>query len=197
MPGTLADAPERTENEYAHLIELFRERDRLPADDPRREVLRSELITGYLPVAHNIAHRFVHRGDSLDDLEQVATVGLIGAVDRFEPDRGIDFLSFAVPTITGEVRGTSRPLDDPDPAPDHPAAGRPVRGGERADPAPGPLPAPERASRAARHLPRGGHRGAAGPPDGLPLVAGRPAARTSVPAAPWSPRSATSTPASA
>ena len=104
MPGTLADAPERTENEYAHLIELFRERDRLPADDPRREVLRSELITGYLPVARNIAHRFVHRGDSLDDLEQVATVGLIGAVDRFEPDRGIDFLSFAVPTITGEVR---------------------------------------------------------------------------------------------
>ena len=104
MPGTLADAPERTENEYAHLIELFRERDRLPADDPRREVLRSELITGYLPVARNIARRFVHRGDSLDDLEQVATVGLIGAVDRFEPDRGIDFLSFAVPTITGEVR---------------------------------------------------------------------------------------------
>ena len=98
------DAPERTENEYAHLIELFPERDRLPADDPRREVLRSELITGYLPVARNIAHRFVHRGDSLDDLEQVATVGLIGAVDRFEPDRGIDFLSFAVPTITGEVR---------------------------------------------------------------------------------------------
>ena len=104
MPATLADAPERTENEYAHLIELFHERDRLPADDPRREVLRSELITGYLPVARNIAHRFVHRGDSLDDLEQVATVGLIGAVDRFEPDRGIDFLSFAVPTITGEVR---------------------------------------------------------------------------------------------
>jgi RNA polymerase sigma-B factor len=99
-----AEAPERTENEYAHLIELFRERDCLPADDPRREVLRSELITGYLPVARNIAHRFVHRGDSLDDLEQVATVGLIGAVDRFEPDRGIDFLSYAVPTITGEVR---------------------------------------------------------------------------------------------
>jgi RNA polymerase sigma-B factor len=55
-------------------------------------------------VARNIAHRFLHRGDNADDLEQVATVGLIGAVDRFEPDRGIDFLSFAVPTITGEVR---------------------------------------------------------------------------------------------
>ena len=39
-----AEAPERTENEYAHLIELFRERDRLPVDDPRREVLRSCLL---------------------------------------------------------------------------------------------------------------------------------------------------------
>ena len=107
MPGALADtvvAPERTENEYAHLAVLFDERARLPLDDPRREILRAELITGYLPVARNIAHRFMHRGDNLDDLEQVATVGLIGAVDRFEPDRGIDFLSFAVPTITGEVR---------------------------------------------------------------------------------------------
>ena len=104
MLATAADAAERTENEYAHLAELFVERARLPQGDPRREVLRSRLITGYLPVAHNIAHRFLHRGDTLDDLEQVATVGLIGAVDRFEPDRGIDFLSFAVPTITGEVR---------------------------------------------------------------------------------------------
>ena len=98
------DAPERTENEYSHLSVLFVELAALPAGDPRRETLRAELITGFLPVARNIAHRFLHRGDTADDLEQVATVGLIGAVDRFEPDRGIDFLSFAVPTITGEVR---------------------------------------------------------------------------------------------
>ena len=104
MPETLMDAPERAENEYAHLAELFAERSRLPVGDLRRETLRAELITGYLPVARNIAHRFLHRGDNIDDLEQVATVGLIGAVDRFEPDRGIDFLSFAVPTITGELR---------------------------------------------------------------------------------------------
>jgi RNA polymerase sigma-B factor len=104
MPETSLDAPERVENEYAHLAELFDERARLPVGDPRRGILRAELITGYLPVARNIAHRFLHRGDNMDDLEQVATVGLIGAVDRFEPDRGIDFLSFAVPTITGELR---------------------------------------------------------------------------------------------
>jgi len=98
------DAPERAENEYAHLAPLFAELARLPAGHPYRAQLRAELITGYLPVAHNIAHRFVHRGDHPDDLEQVATLGLIGAVDRFEPERGVDFLSFAVPTITGEIR---------------------------------------------------------------------------------------------
>jgi RNA polymerase sigma-B factor len=100
------EVPESTQagHEYAHLGPLFAERAALPADHPRRAALRAELITGYLPVARNIAHRFVHRGDTADDLEQVATVGLIGAVDRFEPGRGVDFLSFAVPTITGEVR---------------------------------------------------------------------------------------------
>ena len=107
MPAAQTDtveAPVRAENEYAHLAPLFAEFARLPAGHPRRAQLRAELITGYLPVAHNIAHRFVHRGDHPDDLEQVATLGLIGAVDRFEPERGVDFLSFAVPTITGEIR---------------------------------------------------------------------------------------------
>jgi len=107
MPAAQAEAvdtPVRAENEYAHLAPLFAEFARLPADHPDRAQLRAELITGYLPVARNIAHRFVHRGDHSDDLEQVATLGLIGAVDRFEPDRGVDFLSFAVPTITGEIR---------------------------------------------------------------------------------------------
>ena len=93
----------RAENEYAHLAPLFAEFARLPAGHPGRAQLRAELITGYLPVAHNIAHRFVHRGDHPDDLEQVATLGLIGR-RRFDPERGIDFLSFAVPTITGEFR---------------------------------------------------------------------------------------------
>ncbi len=107
MPGAQADtvdAPVRAENEYAHLTPLLAELALLPAGHPRRAQLRAELITAYLPVAHNIAHRFVHRGDTPDDLEQVGTLGLIGAVDRFEPGRGVDFLSFAVPTITGEIR---------------------------------------------------------------------------------------------
>jgi RNA polymerase sigma-B factor len=94
----------RPGTEYAHLAPLFAERASLPPDHPRQSALRNALITGYLPVARHIARRFAYRGDTIDDLEQVATVGLIGAVDRFEPGRGSDFLSFAVPTITGEVR---------------------------------------------------------------------------------------------
>jgi RNA polymerase sigma-B factor len=101
---TVDVAGSRPPSDYAHLAPLFAERARLPRDDPRQAALRDELITGHLPVAQHIARRFAHRGDNVDDLEQVATVGLIGAVDRFEPGRGVDFLSFAVPTITGEVR---------------------------------------------------------------------------------------------
>jgi RNA polymerase sigma-B factor len=90
--------------EYAHLLPLLVERAGLPADHPRRRVLRGRLITGYRPVARNIARRHRHRGENLEDLEQVAMVGLINAVDRFEVERGVDFLAFAVPTITGEVQ---------------------------------------------------------------------------------------------
>ncbi|WP_084210709.1 SigB/SigF/SigG family RNA polymerase sigma factor [Pseudonocardia acaciae] len=73
-------------------------------DDPRRARLRDRLVAGFLPVARRIAHRFAHRGEPVDDLIQVATLGLIRALDRFQPDYGSDFLSFAVPTITGEIR---------------------------------------------------------------------------------------------
>ncbi|MDT7626621.1 MAG: polymerase sigma-B factor [Pseudonocardiales bacterium] len=92
------------DSEYAHLVPKLTEYAQLDGTDPRRESLRDELVTGYLPVAQHIARRFANRGEPLDDLIQVATVGLINAVDRFEPDRGSDFFSFAVPTISGEVR---------------------------------------------------------------------------------------------
>jgi RNA polymerase sigma-B factor len=90
--------------EYEHLVPLLAEYAELAPDDPRREAMRDRLVTGYLPVAQHIARRFSHRGEPLDDLVQVATVGLINAVDRFQPDRGSDFFSFAIPTISGEVR---------------------------------------------------------------------------------------------
>jgi len=90
--------------EYDHLTPLLAEYSGLDEDDPRRERLRDRLVTGYLPVAQHIARRFAHRGEPLDDLTQVATVGLINAIDRFDPDKGGEFFSFAVPTISGEVR---------------------------------------------------------------------------------------------
>ena len=91
-------------NGYEHLAPLFVERGALPEGHPRRRRLRDELVGGYLPVAQHIARRHGHRGENADDLEQVARLGLILAVDRFDPERGVDFLSFAVPTITGEVQ---------------------------------------------------------------------------------------------
>lgn len=92
------------DSEYAHLTPLLEEYAALDPDDTRREALRDELVTGYLPVAQHIARRFNHRGEPLDDLVQVATVGLINAIDRFDPEKGGEFFSFAVPTISGEVR---------------------------------------------------------------------------------------------
>ena len=86
---------------YEHLAAHVTERAGLPDGHPHHARLRRELIAGYLPVARNIANRFGRRGENPDDLEQV---GLVLAVDRFDPDRGVDFLSFAVPTITGEVQ---------------------------------------------------------------------------------------------
>jgi len=94
--------PERRHG-YEHLAPLFAERAALPDGHRRRERLRAQLIAGYLPVARHIAHRYGYRGENAQDIEQVASVGLILAVDRFDPGRDVDFLSFAVPTITGEV----------------------------------------------------------------------------------------------
>lgn len=92
------------DSEYAHLAPLFVELADLPADHPDRAALRSKLVTGHLPVVRHIARRFAGRGEPVDDLEQAGTIGLLGAVDRFDPAHGSDFLSYAVPTITGEIR---------------------------------------------------------------------------------------------
>jgi RNA polymerase sigma-B factor len=91
-------------NEYAGLVPLFDELADQSIPESHRRQVRARLITGHLPIAEHIARRFRDRGQSEDDLRQVATVGLIHAIDRFEPARGSDFLVFAVPTITGEIR---------------------------------------------------------------------------------------------
>jgi len=70
----------------------------------RDPVAREQLIERFLPLARSIALRFSTRRDTLEDLLQVATIGLINAVDRYDPDRGVAFSTYAVPTISGEIK---------------------------------------------------------------------------------------------
>jgi RNA polymerase sigma-B factor len=65
---------------------------------------RDELVERFLPLARQLARRYERPGEQLEDLVQVASVGLIKAVDRFDPDLGTAFSSFAVPTILGELK---------------------------------------------------------------------------------------------
>jgi RNA polymerase sigma-B factor len=66
--------------------------------------LRDQLIEAHLGLAEYLARRFSNRGEPLDDLVQVASVGLLKAVDRFEPDRGVEFSTYATHTIVGELK---------------------------------------------------------------------------------------------
>jgi RNA polymerase sigma-B factor len=93
-----------------------RDRESSPADNARTlerfveyrrtrdRDLRNELVEEHMRLAEFLARRFAHRGEPVDDLRQVALVGLLKAVERFEPDRGLQFSSFAMPTIVGELK---------------------------------------------------------------------------------------------
>jgi RNA polymerase sigma-B factor len=65
---------------------------------------REELVQRFLPLARDLALRYIYTDEPFDDLFQVASLGLIKAIDRFEPDRGTKFTSYAAPTILGELK---------------------------------------------------------------------------------------------
>ncbi len=67
-------------------------------------VVRDELVVAHLNLARYLAVRFANRGEQIDDLVQVATVGLIKAIDRYDPRRGVEFTTYATPTIIGEIK---------------------------------------------------------------------------------------------
>jgi RNA polymerase sigma-B factor len=68
------------------------------------ETQRDAAVRRYLPLAHRLAARYRNSTEPREDLEQVAAIGLLNAVDRYDPERGTTFVSFAVPTILGELR---------------------------------------------------------------------------------------------
>lgn len=87
------------ESELDDEISLFRRYAK--SQDPR---LREQLIARYIGLVSYLARRFHSGGDQLDDLIQVGFIGLIKAIDRFDPERGANFTGYAVPTIVGEIQ---------------------------------------------------------------------------------------------
>ncbi|GAB0101343.1 SigB/SigF/SigG family RNA polymerase sigma factor [Nocardia sp. JMUB6875] len=103
-PSPVRAPRSRGTDSYDNLEPLLARLAVLDAVDPRRKPLRDELITRCLPLAENIARKYVGRGENFEDLLQTARVGMMLAIDRFDPQYGTPFLSFAIPTIMGEVR---------------------------------------------------------------------------------------------
>ncbi|GAA2578808.1 RNA polymerase sigma factor [Streptomyces tubercidicus] len=108
-----APAPDDTVQEEQHSPEpqdrsgaraMFYELRGLPDGSPERAELRNTLVRMHLPLVEHLARRFRNRGEPLDDLTQVATIGLIKSVDRFDPDRGVEFSTYATPTVVGEIK---------------------------------------------------------------------------------------------
>ncbi|MDN3358750.1 SigB/SigF/SigG family RNA polymerase sigma factor [Actinomadura sp. DC4] len=83
---------------------LLHELALLETRDPRREEIRSELVVMHTSLARHIAGRYARRGEALEDIEQAAMLGLVKAINRYDPEVGQRFLSYAAPTMTGEVK---------------------------------------------------------------------------------------------
>ncbi|TQS43318.1 sigma-70 family RNA polymerase sigma factor [Cryptosporangium phraense] len=101
LRATAGEGPDYSE--YAQVEPLFRRYAEL-GSGPERSELRERLILLHLPLAEHVGRRFARRGEPLDDLVQVASLELVRLIDRFDPDRGTAFLSFAVPSMTGAIQ---------------------------------------------------------------------------------------------
>ena len=99
-------APSRPQpvRERTHARDLFERLSGLPEGDEERLRIRGELVEIHLPLVEYLARRFRNRGEWLDDLTQVATIGLIKSIDRFDLARGVEFSTYATPTIVGEIK---------------------------------------------------------------------------------------------
>ena len=98
MTGEEPCPPEESDDQE-RMLDLFREYRRT-----RDRGLRNRLIEEHLSLAKALARRFANRSEPLDDLEQVAILGVLKAIERYDPERGTPFGAFAVPTVVGELR---------------------------------------------------------------------------------------------
>lgn len=101
QPSTTTRAPR---SNYAGVADMCRRLAALDEQSVQYRRQREQIIDVCLPLANHIARRFSNRGEPFDDLVQVARLGLLQALNRFDPDNGAEFLAFAIPTMMGEVR---------------------------------------------------------------------------------------------
>ena len=100
----LAPPPTRLSVDRERTRALFHELQSYPEGDDRRQRARDALVEQHLALVEHLARRFRNRGEPYDDLVQVATIGLIKSVDRFDLERGVEFSTYATPTIVGEIK---------------------------------------------------------------------------------------------
>ena len=98
------DTRDEPGSDRARARALFAEMASLPPGSAERQAIRDELVKTHLPLVEYLARRFRNRGELHDDLVQVATIGLIKSVDRFDLGRGVEFSTYATPTIVGEIK---------------------------------------------------------------------------------------------
>jgi len=107
--GDLAHEEERWDRRrareaFAQFAEVRESRENGAADDGTFDRLRDDLVVAHLNLVRFLAVKFANRGEALDDLIQVGTVGLLKAIDRFDLQRGVEFTTYATPTIVGEIK---------------------------------------------------------------------------------------------
>ncbi|MFC7547425.1 RNA polymerase sigma factor SigF [Plantactinospora sp. GCM10030261] len=104
-PVTVGDRPtKRSRHGAADGDDLLRQLAAMPIGDPCRAALRERAVEAWLSLANHLAKRYAGRGEHADDLTQTAMVGLVKAVDHFDPTRGVPFTAYAIPTIIGELK---------------------------------------------------------------------------------------------
>src|SRR4051794_19723702 len=88
----------------ARSAELFARLAEEGLSEEERALYRDQLVRLHLPLVEHFARRFLNRGEPFDDLLQVGTIGLIKSIDRFDTERGVEFSTYATPTIVGEIK---------------------------------------------------------------------------------------------